>query len=122
MSAIKDFKENEFDIIFSLHVLHHIQPKAAALDSINEMLRVSSLAVFIFDFQKQVRWLFRYWFLNLFIGGSKEFRHDAINSLKRAYSIYDMEDDIRALCRNHGYHLVVRKFKLFPYWFVYAYK
>lgn len=118
----KDFADNSIDICVSLHVIHHIHPKAIVLEAFEQMFRISSTAIFIFDFEKQTKFLFWFRFINILIGSSNDITEDGLKSIMRAYPIKELEPELRALGEKYGFEVKIKKFYLFPYWLIFAYK
>lgn len=119
---LRDFDDQSVDICTSLHVIHHIHPKGVVLEAFQQMFRISSTAIFVLDFEKQTKFLFWFKGINFLIGSSKELVDDGLKSIQRAYSIKELEPELKALSEKYGFELKIKRFLLFPYWLIFACK
>ena len=92
---LAQFENGEFDIIYSMHVLHHIQPYESLKSAMHDAVRVSRCGVFMVDFDRRFYGIpmARLW--NRAHHIDKRIAKDGLISLRRAYS----SREVRELCR-----------------------
>jgi ubiquinone/menaquinone biosynthesis C-methylase UbiE len=92
---LAQFKDGEFDFVYSMHVLHHIQPYELLKLAMHDAVRVARSGVFMMDFDRRFygATMARLW--NRAHNIDKRIAKDGLISLRRAYS----NREVRELCR-----------------------
>lgn len=110
------YPERAYDYIVSLHVIHHIQPFAVAVDALAQMLRVARRGIFIIDLENKP-WAVpftRVW--NPLTGVSAALSSDGIKSLYRAHDPRRLLDALRQTEIARQYRLELKRYFFVPYW------
>ena len=102
------FKDNSFDVIGCCLFLHHLEPQQA-IQFVNEALRVARCAVLINDLVRHPVHL-GLGYAGYAIYRSRLTRHDAVASIRRAYTVKEIESMMR---QTSAAEIEVRRFFLF---------
>lgn len=102
------FKDNSFDVVGCCLFLHHLEPQQV-VQFINEALRVARHAVLINDLVRHPVHL-GLGYAGYFIYRSRLTRHDAVASIRRAYTVKEIESMMR---QTTAAEIAVRRFFLF---------
>lgn len=92
---LAQFGNGEFDFIYSMHVLHHIQPYEQLKTAMHEATRVANRGVFMVDFDRRFYGVTMARLWNRAHRIDKRIAKDGVISLRRAYS----NREVRDLCR-----------------------
>lgn len=93
--ALDRFADGAIDVVVSTLTLHHLTPGDAAV-ALAEIDRVAAVNFFVFDLRRTLVSLSAAWAL-LHLGGfDAPTRHDGLLSVRRGYSVAEMEALLRA--------------------------
>lgn len=117
---LAQFKDEEFDIVISLHVLHHIHPLASLGAMFWQIQRMCALGFFMVDFERRYGNVLIGTLDNSFHRVIPSQRTDGIKSLRRAYS----KDEIMFVFNQHAqrFTLLHRSLFIVPYQFIWGFK
>ncbi len=87
---LKKIKDNEFDVIISLHTIHHIHPSKEVELFFKEVARCSKHGFFIADFHRKFGNILILRLACFFINLSKDLIDDGVKSLNRSYLKSDL--------------------------------
>ncbi len=110
------YPERTYDYIVSLHVIHHIQPFAVAVDALAQMLRVARRGIFIIDLENKP-WAVpfaRVW--NPLMGVSSALSSDGIKSIYRAHDPRRLLAALRETEIARHYRFELKRYFFVPYW------
>src|SRR5690348_10224171 len=95
---LAQFASGEFDFIYSIHVLHHIQPYEILRSAMSDAVRIAKRGIFMVDFDRRFYGvtLARIW--NRAHGIDRRIARDGVISLRRAYSNREMWDLCSKIC------------------------
>jgi len=94
---LAQFENGEFDFIYSMHVLHHIQPYERLKSAMHEAVRVARRGIFMVDFDRRFYGVTMARLWNRAHHIDKRIAKDGVISLRRAYSNREVRDLCRAL-------------------------
>ena len=106
----------QFDFVISLHVIHHIQPLAAALEALDQMIAVAKQGVYVVDLESRRFGVVFTWLWNTIFGVSKDLNHDGVLSMKRAYKAAAIDAHLRKFQAANSFAFTVTRLRFFPYW------
>ncbi len=115
-SHLNIFKDQEFDFVISLNVIHHIQPISAAVDGISEMFRIARFGILSMDLMNTPIAIPVAHIYQKIFGISKELGEDGIKSIKRSHSFIQLRKEISDLPSLTNFDYQMKKFILAPYW------
>jgi SAM-dependent methyltransferase len=87
---LADFPDGSVDVVVSTLTLHHLPPGDAAC-MLAELDRVAAVNFFAFDLRRNLAALPAAWALLRVVGFDAPSRHDTLVSLRRAYSVAEVE-------------------------------
>jgi ubiquinone/menaquinone biosynthesis C-methylase UbiE len=102
------FKENSFDVVSSCLFVHHLEPQEVVRFT-NESLRVARYAVLINDLIRHPLHV-ALAYVGYAVYRSRLTRHDAVASVRRAYTVKEIEEILKL---THASGIEVRRF--FPF-------
>ena len=108
---LKKVNDKEFDLIISLHAVHHIHPKSEVQDFFKEVARCSKHGYFIVDFQRRIGNELMLKIACLIISLSKDLIEDGIKSLKRSY----LKSELIEFSKNKNFQVRTSSFFWNPY-------
>jgi SAM-dependent methyltransferase len=110
------YPERSYDYIVSLHVIHHIQPFAVAVDALAQMLRVARRGIFIIDLENKPGAVpfARVW--NRLHGVSADLSSDGIKSLYRSHDPRRLLAALRETDVACQYRIELKRYFFVPYW------
>lgn len=88
--ALGGFADGAMDVVASTLMLHHLRPGEAA-QALAEMDRVAAVNFFAFDVRRALAALPMLWGFLRATGFDAPTRHDALTSVRRGYSVVEME-------------------------------
>lgn len=87
---LKIFAERSYDIVISLHVLHHIQPAEILQEMLRDIMRVTNKEFFMVDFDRRYGTVPMMLLLKFLIGINNVLYSDGVKSARRAYTAAEM--------------------------------
>lgn len=115
---LRQFADQEFDLVISLQVLHHIHPRSVLLEAFQESLRVSKLGFFHMDLEDNFSTPFLMWMFRHLFRFHPILVDDGEKSFLRAYTKEQFEstlqDAVRNLSLKHT-QVTVRRILPLPY-------
>ncbi len=119
---LKVYKENSFDFVVCLHVIHHIHPHQVAVSAIEEMHRIASKGVIVVDIDYRPAFIPMAEFINFAIGISKDLRSDGYKSMKRAYNLKNLLKNMNLITINKKFNITTQNKFFMPYWIISSFK
>lgn len=95
---LAQFSSGEFEFIYSMHVLHHIQPYETLRSALAEAMRVAARGIFMVDFDRRFYAVAMARLWNRAHSIDKRIAKDGVISLRRAYSSRELRRLLRELC------------------------
>lgn len=95
------FKEGSFDIIVSLHVVHHIHPESQVQSMFQDVYKTARLGFFIADFERRFGNVLMTHVVNTPGGLSKDLKSDGVKSVKRSYTANEMRECLKPIPPNY---------------------
>lgn len=83
---LKQFYNDSFDIVLSLHVIHHIHPSDVVQKMFQEVFRIARVGFFMADFERRLGNVVMTKVVNTLGGLSSELNSDGVKSVKRSYT------------------------------------
>ncbi len=115
---LEQFQDNQFDFVYSLHVLHHIHPRIEMAKALEQSIRISSKGFFHFDFHRSLLEPFFFWSFQHIFRFKAELIEDGRKSFRRSYSQaqfqFSIQEGMNAFPRGE-ISCKVDKVPLFPY-------
>lgn len=108
---LSQFLDDTFDIVISLHVIHHIHPVSQVRSMFQNVYRISRVGFFMADFERRFGNVVMAKVVNTLSGLSKELNSDGVKSVKRAYTSSEIEDCLKPTPKNFN----VKVAPLFPF-------
>lgn len=110
---LAQFADRGFDVIISLHVIHHIHPLSSVQKMFHDAVRVARLGFFHVDFTRRWGNVTMAKVVNTLYGLSTDLKEDGVKSVRRAYTAREI-----ARCLEpapDGYEVRVRELFPFPH-------
>ena len=110
---LEQFKDEQFDVVISLQMIHHLHPYSTVVDFFKQVRRVSKLGFWMVDLERR-----RFQKLIHFIGNriltktSPELSSDGLKSLRRAYT---KEELMAAFGMHTSYSMKTRRLLAAPF-------
>ncbi len=115
-SHLQAYRDQSFDVVISLQVVHHIQPLSAAVSALEQMLRVAGKGVFIVDLYNKPLAITGTKVLSHLLGYSKGLASDGVKSLMRAHSPDELMKELQKTPCAQAQELSLHKYKIYPFW------
>lgn len=93
-SHLGQFEDKSFDIVISLHVIHHIHPANAVQRMFQDTYRIARRGFFHADFERRLGNAAMAVLVNTISGLSKDLNSDGVKSVKRAYTSKEIKDSL----------------------------
>lgn len=88
---LEEFKEQEFDLVVSFLMLHHLVYDDVVIDLIKKIDRISR-SMFLYDSERCWLGVIGTWIALHVLCGGKELQHDGVLSIKRSYTVLEMKE------------------------------
>lgn len=111
---LKIFSDHSFDIVISLHTLHHIHPQGVLAQAFDDMMRISKCGFFMTDLVRRYDSLWILKIISPFLGIPETLYHDGIKSVRRSYTTREMKKILKLKGNNNHFSISVRPLIL-PY-------
>lgn len=102
---LKVFTDQQFDVVISLHVLHHIYPSTVLKDMLAQSLRISKYGIFMADYDRRYGNELISNVICFFLGISRTLHQDGITSVRRAYTTGEMMNILKQVGEGFTYKI-----------------
>lgn len=92
---LSQFSDKSFDVIISLHVIHHIHPLSTVQKMFQDSFRVAQLGFFHADFERRFGNVTMATVVNTLSGLSKDLNEDGVKSVKRSYTASEITESFK---------------------------